>query len=61
MPDILHRVDVAAAPMRVFEALTTVEGIRNWWSEEPRAMPWKAARSSSAATGWRLFTPTRAS
>lgn len=34
MPDILHRVGIAAEPDRVFEALTTVEGIRNWWSAE---------------------------
>jgi uncharacterized protein YndB with AHSA1/START domain len=34
MPDILHRVGIAAEPNRVFEALTTVEGIRNWWSSE---------------------------
>jgi uncharacterized protein YndB with AHSA1/START domain len=34
MPDILHRVGVAAEQMRVFEALTTVEGIRNWWAED---------------------------
>jgi uncharacterized protein YndB with AHSA1/START domain len=34
MPDILHRVGIAAEPMRVFEALTTVEGIRNWWSSD---------------------------
>jgi len=34
MPDILHRVGIAAEPMRVFEALTTVEGIRNWWSTD---------------------------
>ena len=34
MPDILHRVGIAAEPMRVFEALTTAEGVRNWWSED---------------------------
>ena len=34
MPDILHRVGIAAEPMCVFEALTTAEGIRNWWSED---------------------------
>ena len=33
MPDILHRVGIAAEPQRVFEALTTVEGISNWWAE----------------------------
>jgi uncharacterized protein YndB with AHSA1/START domain len=32
MPDILHRVGIDAEPMRVFEALTTIEGIRDWWS-----------------------------
>ena len=34
MPDILHRVGIAAERARVFEALTTVDGIRNWWSSE---------------------------
>jgi uncharacterized protein YndB with AHSA1/START domain len=34
MPDILHRVGIAAEPMRVFEALITVEGIRHWWAED---------------------------
>jgi uncharacterized protein YndB with AHSA1/START domain len=34
VPDILHRIGVAAEQMRVFEALTTVEGIRNWWAED---------------------------
>ncbi len=34
MPDILHRVGVAAEQSSVYQALTTVEGIRNWWSEE---------------------------
>ncbi|HLG83476.1 MAG TPA: SRPBCC domain-containing protein [Bradyrhizobium sp.] len=34
MPNILHRVGIAAEPARVFEALGTVEGIKNWWSSE---------------------------
>lgn len=34
MPKIIHRVGIAADPGRIFEALTTVEGIRNWWSTE---------------------------
>ena len=32
MPDILHRVGIAASPEQVFHALTSVEGIRGWWS-----------------------------
>jgi uncharacterized protein YndB with AHSA1/START domain len=34
MPNILHRVGIAAEPARVFEMLTTVESIKNWWSSE---------------------------
>ena len=34
MPDILHLVGIGAEPMRVFEALTTIEGIRGWWSSD---------------------------
>ena len=34
MPDILHRVGIAAEPARVFGALTTVEGIKHQWSSE---------------------------
>jgi uncharacterized protein YndB with AHSA1/START domain len=30
MPNILNRVGIAAEPDRVFEALTAVEGIKNW-------------------------------
>ena len=33
MPDILHLVGIAAEPNRVFDALTTVDGISRWWSE----------------------------
>lgn len=31
MPDILHRVGIAATPERVFGALTTLAGLRGWW------------------------------
>jgi uncharacterized protein YndB with AHSA1/START domain len=34
MPDILHRVGIAAEPARIFETLTTVEGVKNWWASE---------------------------
>jgi uncharacterized protein YndB with AHSA1/START domain len=32
MVDILHRVGIAATPDQVFEALTTIDGLRGWWS-----------------------------
>jgi uncharacterized protein YndB with AHSA1/START domain len=34
MPDILHRLKVHAAPERVYRALTTADGIRNWWTRD---------------------------
>jgi uncharacterized protein YndB with AHSA1/START domain len=34
MPDILHRVGIDAKPERVFEALTTLDGLRGWWVAE---------------------------
>ena len=34
MPDILHRVGIDARPERVFEALTTIEGLQQWWIAE---------------------------
>jgi uncharacterized protein YndB with AHSA1/START domain len=41
MPDILHRVGIAASPEAVFEALTTIDGLTHWWTTaatgEPRA------------------------
>jgi uncharacterized protein YndB with AHSA1/START domain len=34
MPDILHLVKIQASPERVYRALTTSEGIRNWWTRD---------------------------
>ena len=31
MPDILHRVGIAARPERVLESLLTIDGLRGWW------------------------------
>ncbi len=31
MPDILHRVGIKTTPGKVFEALTTIEGLAHWW------------------------------
>ena len=30
--DILHRVGIDAAPAKVFDALTTIEGLSAWWT-----------------------------
>jgi uncharacterized protein YndB with AHSA1/START domain len=34
MADIMHLVRIAAPMERVYEALTTTEGIRNWWTRD---------------------------
>ncbi|HEY9027713.1 MAG TPA: SRPBCC domain-containing protein [Burkholderiaceae bacterium] len=31
MPDILHRIGIAAPPERVFAALASLDGLRGWW------------------------------
>jgi uncharacterized protein YndB with AHSA1/START domain len=34
MPDITHLARIHASPERVYQALTTAEGIRNWWTRD---------------------------
>lgn len=34
MADIKHLIKIRAAPERVYEAVATAEGIRNWWTRD---------------------------
>ena len=34
MPDILHRVGIKSTTATVYEALTTIEGLRGWWTDD---------------------------
>jgi len=34
MVDILHRIGVTEAPSEVYAALTTVDGLAGWWTED---------------------------
>jgi uncharacterized protein YndB with AHSA1/START domain len=34
MADILHRVGINTSSAKVFDALSTVEGLRHWWTTE---------------------------
>jgi uncharacterized protein YndB with AHSA1/START domain len=34
MVDILHRVAIRATPERVYDALTTTEGLAGWWARD---------------------------
>jgi len=34
MSDILHRIGIKAQLPKVYSAISTIEGISNWWTEE---------------------------
>jgi uncharacterized protein YndB with AHSA1/START domain len=34
MPDIMHTLKIHVSPDRVYQALTTTEGLRNWWTRD---------------------------
>jgi len=34
MPDIMHLMQFHTSPERVYSALTTAEGVRNWWTRD---------------------------
>lgn len=36
MPDIMHLLKIKATPEQVYDALTTPEGIRNWWTRDAK-------------------------
>jgi uncharacterized protein YndB with AHSA1/START domain len=33
MADIIHRVGIKASPEKVFQALSTIDGLADWWTE----------------------------
>ncbi|KOG23896.1 MULTISPECIES: SRPBCC family protein [Streptomyces] len=39
MPDILHRIGVTSSPAAVYTALTTVDGLASWWTEDTTGDP----------------------
>jgi uncharacterized protein YndB with AHSA1/START domain len=36
MPDIIHRIGIKSPATRVYDALTTLEGLARWWTEDVR-------------------------
>jgi uncharacterized protein YndB with AHSA1/START domain len=34
VPDIMHLIKIRVSPEHVYQALTTAEGIRNWWTRD---------------------------
>ena len=49
MVDILHRVGVTSSPDKVYEALTTIDGLRGWWTETTKGDSPPAGSSSSGS------------
>jgi uncharacterized protein YndB with AHSA1/START domain len=39
MPDIMHCLKIHAAPEKVYQAIATAEGIRNWWTGDAALDP----------------------
>jgi len=37
MPDMHHEIEIAAPSKKVYEALTTSEGLRGWWTVDSQA------------------------
>lgn len=39
MADILHMIPIAAPPAQIYEAITSAEGLRSWWTVDAEAQP----------------------
>lgn len=39
MPDFLHEITIVAVPHKVFEAITTQQGLQRWWAPHVSAEP----------------------
>lgn len=39
MPDIFHNFPINGSPKKVFDAITTPEGLNSWWSDTCEATP----------------------
>jgi len=39
MHDIVHELTIAAAPAKIFEAVTTQQGLSSWWTTDCSATP----------------------
>ena len=39
MADILHKIEIKASRARIYDALTTAEGLSSWWTRGTKAEP----------------------
>ena len=55
MADIMHQLRIHAPPSRVFQAITTAEEIRNWWTRDATIEPKVGAKGEFGFYGRRLI------
>ncbi len=48
MVDIIHRIGIKSPAAQVYKALTSLEGLAHWWTEEVQGMARSEERSNSA-------------
>jgi uncharacterized protein YndB with AHSA1/START domain len=49
MKEIIHAVDIDAAPSAVYEALTTESGVTGWWTTN-RRVEWRCVGGHATTT-----------
>jgi uncharacterized protein YndB with AHSA1/START domain len=54
MPDIMHLVGIHAPAARVYDAITTADGIRQWWTRDAAIEPSVGAAGEFAFFGKRF-------
>ena len=56
MPDIMHLIKIHASSERVYEAITTADGIRQWWTRDAAIEPKVGAAGEFGFNGKRFVT-----
>jgi uncharacterized protein YndB with AHSA1/START domain len=59
MPEIMHLIKMRAAQDKVYQALTTAEGIRNWWTRDAALDPKVGGAGDFGFYGRRLVIGVR--
>lgn len=45
MPDMLHKITVAAPPERLYDAITSAVGLKSWWTRDSASDPRPGGRA----------------
>src|SRR5262249_36754676 len=55
MPEIMHLIKIRASQDKVYEAVSTPEGIRNWWTRDATLDPKVGGSGEFGFYGHRMF------